>query len=223
MDASTIQYITIFAIPLVLAITLHEASHAFAARYFGDSTAYMMGRMTLNPVKHIDPVWTIAVPLLLMLLKSPFLFGGAKPVPVNFGNLRNPKRDMIWVAAAGPAANLVMMILWGIVAKIAISLPESEPVVFIAAMSQAGIYVNALLMIFNLFPVLPLDGGRILMGLLPPKLAYSFSRTEPYGMFILVGLLMADSLHIFSFFGGIVMPLVEMSQAAIYAIMGISL
>lgn len=217
MDAGVIQNITIFAIPLILAITLHEASHAFAARYFGDSTAYMLGRMTLNPVKHIDPIWTIAVPLLLLLFKSPFLFGAAKPVPVNFGALRNPKRDMIWVAAAGPLSNLVMMVLWGLVCKIAVSVPESEPAAFLALVGQAGVFVNALIMIFNLFPLLPLDGGRILMGLLPDKLAYAFSRTEPYGMFILIALLATRMLD------GILWPLIKFSTDSIYAIMGISL
>ena len=216
MDASVIQNITIFAIPMILAITLHEASHAFAARYFGDSTAYMLGRMTLNPVKHIDPVWTIAVPLLLILFKLP-VFGAAKPVPVNFAALRNPKRDMIWVAAAGPLANLAMMVLWGLVCKIAISLPQSGPVNFLALVGQAGVLVNALIMIFNLFPLLPLDGGRIVAGLLPGRLSYSFSRTEPYGMIILILLL---STHVLD---GILWPLVEMSTNSIYAIMGISL
>ena len=217
MDASVIQNITVFAIPMILAITLHEASHAFAARYFGDSTAYMLGRMTLNPVKHIDPIWTIAVPLLLMLLKSPFLFGAAKPVPVNFGALRNPKRDMIWVAAAGPLSNLAMMILWGMVCKFALSMPASGPVAFLALMGQAGVFVNALIMIFNLFPLLPLDGGRILVGLLPGRLAHAFSRTEPYGLFILIALLVSGVLN------GILWPLIEMSTNSIYAIMGISL
>ena len=222
MDASTIQNITIFAIPMILAITLHEASHAFAARYFGDSTAYMLGRMTLNPVKHIDPIWTIAIPLMLILFKSPFLFGAAKPVPVNFGALRNPKRDMIWVAAAGPAANLSMMFFWGVVCKIALSLPASGPVSFLALVGQAGVYVNALIMIFNLFPLLPLDGGRILTGLLPGPLAYKFSRTKPYGMFILIGLIVLDSTGLFRIFGAVVIPLVEMSTNSIYAIMAIS-
>jgi Zn-dependent protease len=217
MDAGIIQTITVFAIPMILAITLHEAAHAFAARYFGDSTAYMLGRMTLNPAKHIDPIWTIAVPLLLVLMKSPFLFGAAKPVPVNFGALRNPKRDMIWVAAAGPLSNLAMMILWGLVCKLSFGLGMSEPVSFLVQVGQAGVFVNALIMIFNLFPLLPLDGGRILAGLLPGPMAYAFSRTEPYGMFILVALLLTGVLN------GILWPLVEMSTSAIYAIMGISL
>ena len=217
MDASIIQTIAVFAIPMILAITLHEAAHAFAARYFGDSTAYMLGRMTLNPVKHIDPIWTIAVPLLLMLVKSPFLFGAAKPVPVNFGALRNPRRDMIWVAAAGPLSNLAMMILWGLVCKLALSLPASEPTAFVALVGQAGVFVNALIMIFNLFPLLPLDGGRIVAGLLPGPMAYAFSRTEPYGMFILIALLLTGVLN------GVLWPLVEVTTRSIYAIMGLSL
>lgn len=215
MDPNIIQKITVYAIPLIFAITLHEAAHAFAARHFGDVTAYMMGRMTLNPLKHIDPVWTIAVPLLTMLF-SPLIFGAAKPVPVNFGALRNPKRDMIWVAAAGPAANLAMMVLWAVIGKIAISLPASGPTVFLALMAEAGIFVNALLMAFNLFPLLPLDGGRILTGLLPGRLAYAFSRTEPYGMFILIGLILSGIM------GRFMWPLVDVSMKTIYAIIGLS-
>jgi Zn-dependent protease len=216
MDANTILKITIYALPLIFAITLHEAAHAFAAKRFGDSTAYMLGRMTLNPIKHIDPIWTILVPLLLVLFQSPFVFGAAKPVPVNFGALRNPKRDMIWVAAAGPMANLVMMVGWGIIGKIALSLPLGMASDYSVLVAQAGIEVNALLMVFNLIPLLPLDGGRILMGFLPGKLAYSFSRTEPYGMFIVVLLLMTHVLDAFLW------PLVALSMKSIYAIIGLT-
>lgn len=215
MDASILQKITVYAIPLIFAITLHEAAHAYAAKYFGDSTAYMLGRMTLNPIKHIDPVWTILVPLVTLLV-SPFVFGAAKPVPVNFGALRNPKRDMIWVAAAGPLANLAMMVAWAVIAKIAIVLGGTGPMYFLALVGQAGIFVNALLMVFNLFPLLPLDGGRILTGLLPNKMAYAFSRTEPYGMFILMALLFTGV------FGKFMGPLVEFSMNSIYAIIGLS-
>ena len=215
MDASILQKITVYAIPLIFAITLHEAAHAYAARYFGDSTAYMLGRMTLNPVKHIDPVWTILVPILTLMV-SPFVFGAAKPVPVNFGALRNPKRDMIWVAAAGPLANLAMMVAWAVVGKIAISLDPSETVYFLATVAEAGIFVNALLMVFNLFPLLPLDGGRILTGLLPGRMAYAFSRTEPYGMLILIGLILTGIL------GKFMWPLVDISMKSIYAIIGLS-
>ena len=215
MDANFIQKITVYAIPLIFAITLHEAAHAFAARYFGDATAYMLGRMTLNPLKHIDPVWTILVPILTLLF-TPLVFGAAKPVPVNFAGLRNPKRDMIWVAAAGPLANLAMMIMWAVAGKVALNLPESGPTIFLALMAQAGIFVNALLMIFNLFPLLPLDGGRILVGLLPNRLAYSYSRTEPYGMFILIALMLSGIL------GKFMWPLIEISMKSIYAIIGLS-
>jgi Zn-dependent protease len=215
MDASIIQKITVYAIPLIFAITLHEAAHAYAARYFGDSTAYMLGRMTMNPIKHIDPVWTILVPIVTLLV-SPFVFGAAKPVPVNFGALRNPKRDMIWVAAAGPLANLAMMVLWAIVGKVAITLGASGPIYFVALVAEAGIFVNALLMVFNLFPLLPLDGGRILAGLLPNRMAYAFSRTEPYGMFILIGLIVTGVL------GRFMWPLVDISMKSIYAIIGLS-
>jgi Zn-dependent protease len=221
MDVTTIQKITIYAIPMIFAITLHEAAHAFAARYFGDATAYMLGRMTLNPVKHIDPVWTIFIPLMTMLTAG-FPFGAAKPVPVNFAGLRNPKRDMIWVAAAGPLANLAMMILWAVVARIAASVTPSDPILFIMLVAQAGVFVNALLMVFNLLPLLPLDGGRIVAGLLPNRLAYSFSRLEPYGMFILIGLIVADSAGLTNFFGLVVQPLVRLSMKSIYAIIGLS-
>lgn len=218
--ALIIQRIAVYAIPLIFAITLHEAAHAFAARYFGDNTAYMLGRMTLNPIKHIDPIWTILVPLLLVLMSSPFVFGAAKPVPVNFGALRNPKRDSIWVALAGPLANLAMMIGWAILAKITLLMGadavEGGPIVYLALVAQAGIVVNALLMVFNLFPLLPLDGGRIIAGLLPNKLAYSYSRLEPYGMFILIGLLVTGV------FGRIMGPIVDISMKAVYSLIGIS-
>ena len=215
MDANFIQKITIYAIPLIFAITLHEAAHAFAARYFGDATAYMMGRMTLNPFKHIDPVWTILVPIVTLLF-TPLVFGAAKPVPVNFGGLRNPKRDMIWVAAAGPLANLAMMVIWAVAGKIAISLPEAGPTIFLALMAEAGILVNAMLMVFNLFPLLPLDGGRMLVGLLPNRLAYAYARTEPYGMFILIALMLSGIL------GRFMWPLIDISMKSIYAIIGLS-
>ncbi len=215
MDVSIVQKITVYAIPLILAITMHEAAHAYAARYFGDSTAYMLGRMTLNPFKHIDPIWTILVPIVTLLV-SPFVFGAAKPVPVNFAALRNPKRDMIWVAAAGPLANLAMMVGWAVVGKIAITMGASEPTFFMASVAEAGIFVNALLMVFNLFPLLPLDGGRILTGLLPPRMAYTFSRTEPYGMLILIALIVTGVM------GRFMWPLIDISMKSIYAIIGLS-
>ena len=214
MDLGAIQKITVYAIPLIFAITLHEAAHAFAARYFGDSTAYMLGRMTLNPLKHIDPVWTILVPIITLLV-SPFVFGAAKPVPVNFGALRKPKQDMIWVAAAGPAANLLMMLGWAALGKIALMAPASGPVVFVLLVAKAGIFVNAILMVFNLFPLLPLDGGRILAGLLPARASYAFSRIEPYGMLILVGLILTGLM------GAFLWPLVDFSMNAVYSLLSL--
>ena len=215
MDPNIIQKIAVYAIPLIFAITLHEAAHAYAARYFGDNTAYMLGRMTLNPIKHIDPIWTIAVPLLTLFFGG-FIFGAAKPVPVNFGALRNPKRDSIWVAAAGPLANLAMMLIWALVATIAQSMPDSAPMLFLSYVGQAGILVNALLMIFNLFPLLPLDGGRIIAGLLPNNLAYQYSKIEPYGMFILIALIVSGV------FGKFLGPLVDISMKTVYSFFGIA-
>ena len=214
MDPNIIQKIAVYAIPLIFAITLHEAAHAYAARYFGDNTAYMLGRMTLNPIKHIDPIWTIAVPLLTLFFGG-FIFGAAKPVPVNFGALRNPKRDSIWVAAAGPLANLAMMLVWALVATIAQRMPDSVPMLFLSYVGQAGILVNALLMIFNLFPLLPLDGGRIIAGLLPNNLAYQYSKIEPYGMFILIALLVSGV------FGKFLGPLVDISMKTVYSVFSI--
>jgi Zn-dependent protease len=214
MDLNLIQKICVFAIPLIFAITLHEAAHAYAAKRFGDATAYMLGRMTLNPVKHIDPIWTVVVPIAMLLL-TPFVFGAAKPVPVNFEALRNPKRDMIWVAAAGPAANLLMMIGWAIVGKLAVLAPDSQPTLYLELVAQAGIFVNALLMIFNLFPLLPLDGGRILAGLLPNRLAYAFGKTEPYGMFILILLMISGALS------WVLLPLVSATMNTVYSALGL--
>lgn len=179
-------WIAVNAIPAVLAITLHEAAHGYVARHFGDSTAYMLGRVTLNPVKHIDPIGTIAFPLLTSL--GGIIFGWAKPVPVNFSNLRRPKRDMFWVAAAGPLSNAAQAMLWASLAKILImSGATSLPAQYWVSVAEAGIRWNVVLAIFNLFPILPLDGGRMLTSILPGRLAYRFSRLERYGMFILIG------------------------------------
>lgn len=195
-----IQAITVYAIPVLLAITLHEAAHGYVARMFGDSTAYMLGRVTLNPIKHIDPVGTILVTLAIVLISkfaggAGFLFGWAKPVPVNFANLRHPKRDMIWVAAAGPGINLVMAIAWALVLRLLVEFQVEER--FWAEMAKAGVFVNIGLMALNLLPLPPLDGGRILVGLLPNKLAYALSRVEPYGFFILIFLLATNTLWFF--------------------------
>ena len=194
-----IQTIAVYALPVLFAITLHEAAHGYVARMFGDNTAFVAGRITLNPLKHIDPIGTVLVPASILLLSSigggGFLFGWAKPVPVDFGNLRNPKRDMIWVAGAGPAVNLLMAIAWAIGMKLLMVLGIRE--VFFVEMAKAGVLVNIGLMAVNLLPLPPLDGGRIVTGLLPSRLAWQFSKIEPYGLFIMIGLMMTHTLSFF--------------------------
>jgi Zn-dependent protease len=188
--SNILQTVLIYALPVLFAITVHEAAHGYAARHFGDNTAWMLGRITLNPLKHIDPVGTILMPLLLYFATSgAFLFGYAKPVPVRFGNLRNPKRDMIWVALAGPAANLAQALLWGIGFYLLRGAGVNEP--FFIKMCQGGILVNVVMFVFNLFPLPPLDGGRILVGLLPYKQAMLVSRVEPWGFFIVMALVVS--------------------------------
>ena len=182
-----IQTVLIYALPVLFAITVHEAAHGYAARHFGDNTAYMLGRITLNPIKHIDPIGTILMPIMLYFATSgAFLFGYAKPVPVNFGHLRNPKRDMVWVALAGPASNFVQAIVWAVVMITLVGTGMDER--FFLEMARAGVLVNLVMWAFNLFPLPPLDGGRILVGLLPWKQAQAVSRLEPYGFFIVMGL-----------------------------------
>ncbi|MFD2752787.1 site-2 protease family protein [Comamonas terrae] len=185
-----IQTVLIYALPVLFAITIHEAAHGYAARHFGDNTAAMMGRITLNPIKHIDPVGTILMPLLLYFATSgAFLFGYAKPVPVRFDQLRHPKRDMIWVALAGPASNFVQALLWGVALVVLVGAGLNER--FFLEMCRAGILVNLVMWAFNLFPLPPLDGGRILVGLLPWKQAHAVARIEPYGFFIVMALVIA--------------------------------
>ncbi len=184
---SLIQTIAIAAIPILFAITIHEAAHGYVARYFGDMTAYQQGRISLNPMRHIDPVGTILLPLLTLVLGG-ILFGWAKPVPVNFGALRHPKKDMLWVAIAGPASNFVMALGWGMLAKLAWMSPESYFSAPLLEMAQVGIKINVVLMVLNLIPLPPLDGGRVAVSILPHQQAYQLARIEPYGMFILIAL-----------------------------------
>jgi Zn-dependent protease len=185
-----IQQVAIFALPVIFAITMHEAAHGYAARHFGDSTAYMLGRISLNPIRHIDPLGTILVPLVTYMLGG-ILFGWAKPVPVNFNNLRNPKKDMLWVAAAGPASNFAMALL-----------------------GLAGVKINVVLMVLNLLPLPPLDGGRIAVSLLPNPMSYRFAQIEPYGMFILVILLATNILGI------ILWPVINLTIQVLAALFG---
>jgi Zn-dependent protease len=190
--ANLIQTVLIYALPVIFAITIHEAAHGYAARHFGDNTAYALGRITLNPLKHIDPIGTIAMPILMFITTfaipgGPFVLGYAKPVPVRFGNLNNPKRDMVWVAAAGPLVNFAQAILWGILFYAFQSVSTTE--VFFEKMALAGIGVNLGLAIFNLFPLPPLDGGRVAVGLLPWKYGQHIAKLEPYGFFIVIGLI----------------------------------
>ena len=191
MDISNlIQTVAIYALPVLFAITIHEAAHGYVAKYFGDDTAWTLGRVTMNPFKHIDPIGTIAMPLMLYFATSgAFLFGYAKPVPVNFGRLRNPKRDMVWVALAGPASNFLQALGWGIAFYLLQGGDVTEP--FFLKMCQAGILVNVVMFVFNLFPLPPLDGGRILVGLLPYKQAVLVSRIEPWGFFVVMALVLA--------------------------------
>ena len=184
-----VQTVLIYALPVLFAITLHEAAHGYAARHFGDNTAWMMGRVTLNPVPHIDWVGTLVMPLVLYFATSgAMLFGYAKPVPVRFDRLHNPKRDMIWVALAGPAINLLQALLWGVVLYVLVGVGLQER--FFLEMCRAGMLVNVVMFAFNLFPLLPLDGGRIVVGLLPWRQALMFSRIEPYGFYIVMALVL---------------------------------
>jgi Zn-dependent protease len=190
----SLETIVLWVVPVVFAITLHEAAHGYVARHFGDRTAEMMGRITLNPLRHIDPIGTVLVPLMLYLTAGPqYIFGWAKPVPVNFGNLRHPKRDMLWVAGAGPFANFVMAFVWMLVLKATVA-EGAWPSAGLARMAQIGVSVNLVLMALNLLPIPPLDGGRIAVSLLPARIAYAWSRLEPFGLFIIVALMFTPLL-----------------------------
>jgi Zn-dependent protease len=219
-ELTLIGKIAIFALPVIFAITLHEAAHGYVARYFGDMTAAAAGRITLNPLKHIDPVGTILVPLVILLTSKllgggAILFGWAKPVPVNFGQLRRPKQDMLWVAAAGPGINFVMAVFWALMIQLGHALGSSFASTPLMLMGAAGVFINVILMALNLIPLPPLDGGRIAVSLLPVRQAMQYARLEPYGLFILLGLLFTGVLGI------ILWPLISLFIGLIALVSGL--
>jgi Zn-dependent protease len=215
MELNVVQVVAIYAIPVILAITLHEAAHGYVAKYFGDTTAYMLGRITLNPMKHIDPIGTVVVPLVTALAGFPF--GWAKPVPVNFNNLRNPKRDMFWVAAAGPGSNVVQAFIWGLVAR-SIYTTDGAVATYWFQVAEAGIRVNLVLAIVNLLPVLPLDGGRIVASILPARLSYAYQGTERYGMVVMLVTMMLIASGMLNW---LLLPPLRLGVKTIYSIFGL--
>ena len=212
MELNIIQKICAYALPIIFAITVHEAAHGYAARYFGDMTAHYLKRITLNPLRHIDPMGTILLPALTVMLGG-ILFGWAKPVPVNFSNLRNPKKDMMWVALAGPASNLIMAIFWTII-LVRINLLPEQAELFLRVMCLAGIQINIILMVLNMLPLPPLDGGRVAVSLLPYPWSGYLEGLERYGLIILIFLLLSGIL------GKILFPLVNISQSIIFRVFG---
>ncbi|MFK5892187.1 MAG: site-2 protease family protein [Pseudomonadota bacterium] len=216
MTLSTMQQFAIWVLPIVFAITVHESAHAFAAHYFGDNTAKLQGRLSLNPIKHIDWLGTILVPAIMVIFTG-FAFGWAKPVPIDWRNLKNPKTNMIWIAFAGPFSNLVMGIMWAIVLRVSLlSNIEHNGVLFIIFTAVAGIMINTILMVLNLLPLPPLDGSRILSGLLPSRLAIAYNKIEPYGFFIIMGLMMLG------FLGIILNPFINLVLSFLAEVSGVS-
>lgn len=220
MELSLIQKIAVFALPVIFAITLHEAAHGYVARFFGDMTAAAAGRITANPLKHIDLVGTIIVPLVILVSSKllgggAILFGWAKPVPVDFSRLRRPKQDMLWVAAAGPGMNFVMAVFWALMIQLGHALGSGFASAPLMLMGAAGVFINVILMALNLIPLPPLDGGRIAVSLLPMKQAMQFARLEPYGLFILLGLLFTGIL------GTILWPLISVFMGLVALVTGL--
>jgi len=213
-DLDIVQRIAIWVVPVLLGITVHEVAHGWIASKLGDKTAFMLGRLTLNPFKHVDPMGTILIPGLLLLMQAGFIFGYAKPVPVNWKNLRQPKRDMALVAVAGPGSNLLMAIAWALLIRLGLLLGEAGAA--LVYMGVAGITINIILMVLNLLPLPPLDGGRVLTGLLPGPWAYRLSRIEPYGFFILIGLLVTGIL------GAVLWPLISIVMSMVVPVSGLS-
>ncbi len=220
MELNLIQKIAIFAIPVIFAITLHEAAHGYAAKRFGDKTAFVLGRISLNPLRHIDPFGTVILPLLILVLSkltggAGILFGWAKPVPVDYSQLKNPKRDMLWVAAAGPGANFFMALIWILMIRIGGMLPDQFFATPLTLMGAVGVMINTVLMVLNLFPLPPLDGGRILVSLLPNRMAWHVARLEPYGFMILLVLLFTGVL------GAVMWPFIGLVLGLLAAVSGV--
>lgn len=215
-DLTLLQKIVVYAIPIIFAITVHEVAHGFIANMRGDATARLMGRLTLNPIKHIDLIGTIIVPALAITLGG-FIFGWAKPVPVDYRNLHNPRRDMALVAAAGPFANLIMAIIWIFIIKLAFIIKQKGMIwgILLAYMGQIGVMINCVLLVLNLLPIPPLDGSRVVTSFLSPKHGYYYNKLEPYGFFILVGLLVLGILNI------ILNPAISWLQTFLYSLLSI--
>ncbi len=215
-ELNTMQRLAVWVIPVLFAITVHETAHGWMALRFGDPTAKMLGRLTLNPIKHIDPIGTVLVPGILLMIGG-FLFGWAKPVPITWENLKHPRRDMAWVAAAGPLSNLLMAAFWAVVVRLATLMGSASEgwTMFVVYVGVAGMFVNAVLMMLNLFPLPPLDGGRVASSLLPPRLSWQYGKIEPYGFPILVVLLITGML------GKILWPLITLLLSVLVPLAGL--